>query len=75
MPQSIADNILSLAKSSQQERDFVLVSSIVPRKDHLCKKGKEGNTILENRCNETNLAFISHGNIRTCYHCNYDGFQ
>ena len=19
-----------------------------------------------------NLAFISHGNIRTCYHCNYD---
>ena len=22
-----------------------------------------------------NLAFISHGNIRTCYHCNYDGLH
>ena len=46
-PQSIADNILSLAKSSQQETNTVLVSSIVPRKDHLDKKGKEVNIILE----------------------------
>ena len=41
MPQSIAKNILSLAKSSQQENNTVLVSSIVPRKDHLDKKGKD----------------------------------
>ena len=34
-PQSIADNILSLAKSSQQQDKIVLVSSIVPRKGHL----------------------------------------
>ena len=27
------------------------------------------------RCNEMNLAFISHGNIRTRYHCNYDGLH
>ena len=40
-PQSIAENILSLAKSSQQENNTVLVSSIVPRKDHLDKKGKD----------------------------------
>ena len=37
-PQSIAENILSLAKSSQQENNTILVSSIVPTKDHLDKK-------------------------------------
>ena len=74
-PQSIAKNILSLAKSSQQENNTVLVSSIVPRNDHLDKKGKEVNIILKKRCNEMNLAYISHGNIRTRYHCNYDGLH
>ena len=71
-PQSIAENILSLAKSSQQENNTVLVSSIVPRNDHLDKKGKEVNIVLKKRCNELNLAYISPGNIRTRYHCNYD---
>ena len=46
-PQSIAENILSLAKSSQQENNTVLVSSIVPRNDHLDKKVKEVNIILK----------------------------
>ena len=72
-PQSIAENILSLAKSSQQENNTVLVSSIVLRKDHLDKKRKEVDIILEKKCNEMNLAFISHGNIGTHYPCNYDG--
>ena len=71
-PQSIAENVL-LAKSSQQENNTVLVYSIVPRKDHLDKKGKEVNVIFKKRCNEMNLAFISRGNIRIRYHCNYDG--
>ena len=53
----------------------VLVSSIVPRKDILDKKGKEVNIILEKRCNEMNLTFISHGNIGARYHCNYDGLH
>ena len=46
MPQSIAKNILSLAKSSQQDNNTVLVSSIVPTKDHLDKKGKEVDIIF-----------------------------
>ena len=70
-PQSIAKNILSLAKSTQKENNTVLVSSIAPRKNHLDKKGKEANIILEKRYNEMNLAF----NIRTRYHCNYDGLH
>ena len=74
-PQSIADNILSLVKSSQQENNIILVSSIGPRKDDLDKKGKEVDIILKKRCNEMNLAFISHGNIRTRYHCNYNGLH
>ena len=74
-PRSIAENILSLAKLSQQENNTVLVSSIVPRNDHLDKKGKEVNLIFKKRCNEVNLAFISHGNIRTRHHCNYDGLH
>ena len=68
-PQSNAGNISSLANSSQQENNTLLVSSIVTRKDDPDKKGKEVNIILEKRCNEMNLAFISHGNIRTRYHC------
>ena len=44
-PQSIADNILSLAKSSQQKNNTVLVSSILPRKEYLHKKDKEVNII------------------------------
>ena len=47
MSQSIAENIFTLAKSSQQENNTVLVSSIVPRNDHLDKKGKEVNIILK----------------------------
>ena len=43
--QSIADNISSLAKSSQQENNIVLVYSIVRKKDHLDKKGKEVNIV------------------------------
>ena len=74
-PQSIAENILSLANSNQQENNTVLVSSIVLGKDHLDKKGKEVNIMLEKRCNEMNLGFISHGNIRTSYRCNYDGLH
>ena len=74
-PQSIAENILSLAKSSQHENNTVLVSSIVPMNDHLDKKAKEINVFVKTRCNEMNLAFISHGNIRTRYHCIYDGMH
>ena len=39
-PQSIAYNFLSLAKSSQERNNIVLVSLIVTRKVHLDKKGK-----------------------------------
>ena len=48
-PQSITENILSFAKSSQQENNSVLISSIVPRKDHIDKKGKEVKIILEKK--------------------------
>ena len=56
--QSIAENILSLAKSSQQENNTVLVASIITRKYHLGKKGKDVNITLEKRCNEMNLGFF-----------------
>ena len=74
-PQSMAGNISSLAKSSQQENNTVLLFSIVSRKDHPDKKNKEVDIILEKICNDMNLAFISHGNIRASYHCNYDGLH
>ena len=51
---------------------IVLVSSIVPRKVYLNKKGKEVNTILEKRCNEINLAFISQVTLG-CSHRSYAG--
>ena len=64
-----------LPKSNEQENNIILVSSIFLRKDHLDKKGKYFNIILEKRCNEMNMAFISHGNIWTRYHWNYDGLH
>ena len=30
---------------------------------------------MEKRCDEVNLAFVSHGNIRTRYYCKYDGLH
>ena len=63
--QSIADNILSSAKSRQQRNIVVQVSSLVSRKDHLGKKCKAVSNIFKKKCNEMNLAFISQGNIRT----------
>ena len=63
--QSIADNILSSAKSRQQRNIVVQVSSLVSRKDHLGKKCKAVNNIFKKKCNEMNLALISQGNIRT----------
>ena len=59
----------------QQENNTVLLSPIVSRNDHPDKKGKEINIIFKKRCSEMNLAYISHGNIRTRYHCNYDGLH
>ena len=41
--------MLSLAKSSQQENNTALVSSIVSRKEHLDKKGKEVDIILKKK--------------------------
>ena len=54
-------NILSLVKSSQQET--VLVSSNVPRKDHVDKKGKEVNIILEKRWNELGFLMVTLGHV------------
>ena len=48
-PQSIAENILSLAKLSQPENNTGLASSIAPWKDYLDKKGKEVNIILKKK--------------------------
>ena len=45
-PQSIAENILSLAKLSQLENNTGLASSNAPRKDSLDKKSKEVNIIF-----------------------------
>ena len=57
-PQSIPENIFSLAKLSQQENNTVLVSSNDPRKDHLDKKGKEVNIISEKKMKLTWLLFL-----------------
>ena len=59
----------------QQENNTVLLSLIVSRNDHPDKKGKEINIIFKKRCSEMNLAYISHGNVRKRYHCNYDGLH
>ena len=56
-------NILSLVKSSQQENNTVLLSSNVPRKDHVDKKGKELNIILEKQWNELGFLMVTLGHV------------
>ena len=72
-PETIAKNIIDIAKSSTTNKNEILVSSIVPRRDNLNGKGRQVNNILQKLCVENNFAYLNYDNIRAREHCNYGG--
>ena len=63
-PVTIAKNIIDIAKSSKINKNEILLSSIVPRRDSLNGKGRQVNNILQKLCIENNFVYVNHDNIK-----------
>ena len=74
-PEEIAYEIVNLASSIKSKKNQVVVSSIIPRKDHFRDKAKETNESLPAICASRNIQFINHGNIDTRTHVNRKGLH
>ena len=72
-PEAIAKNIIDIAKNSTINKNEILVSSIVPRRDNLNGRGRQVNNILQKLCVESNFAYVNHDNIKPRKHFNYGG--
>ena len=72
-PETVAKNIIDIAKNSTPNKNEIRVSSIVPRRDNLNGKGCQVNNILQKLCVENNFAYMNHDNIKSRQHCNYGG--
>ena len=72
-PETIAKNIIDIAKSSMTNKNEILVSSIVPRRDNLTGKDRQVNNILKKLCVGNNFAYVNHDHIQPRQHCNYGG--
>ena len=72
-PETIAKNIIDIAKNSSTNKNEILVSRIVPRQDNLDSKGRQANNILQKLCMENNFVYVNHDSIKSRQHCNYGG--
>ena len=63
-PETIAKTIIDIAKNSTTNKNEILVSSIVPRRDNLNGKGRQVKNILQKLCVENNFADLNHDNIK-----------
>ena len=69
-PETIAKNIMNLAKSIKTDTTKVAVSGITPRRDTFNHKAKQVNQTLKKICEEENIPFISHHVINNRFHLN-----
>ena len=61
-------------KNSTTNKNEILVSSIVPRRDNLNGKGRrQVINNLQKLCVENSFAFVNHSNIKPRQHCNFRG--
>ena len=67
-PETIAKNIIDIAKNSTTNKNKILVSSIVPRRGNLNGKGRQVNNILQKLCVEINFVNVNHDNINPQQH-------
>ena len=72
-PIEIATGILNLAQDLKTDKNEVMLSGIVPRRDKLNDKGKLVNDDLKALCAENNFHFIDNSNINVNTHLNYSG--
>ena len=63
----IAKEIVQPAKSAKTDKNKVVISSLVPRKDKLNAKAREVNTFLKEKCKESNFDLIYHFNINPIF--------
>ena len=71
--ETIAKNIIDVAKTSTTNNNESLVSSIVPRRENLNGNGPQVNNTLEKLCVENNFAHVNHANFKPRQHCIYEG--
>ena len=72
-PETIAKDIIDIAKNSTTDKNEILVSSIVSRRDNLNGKGRQVNNNLQKLFLENNFAYVNHDNIKPQQHCSYGG--
>ena len=74
-PETIAKNIMSLAKNIKTDTTKVAISGIIPRRNTFNHKAKQVNQTLKKICEEENIPFISHHGINNRFHLNSRGLH
>ena len=74
-PETIAKNIMNLAKNIKTDTTKVAISGIIPRRDTFNHKAKQVNQTLKKICEEGNIPFISHHGINNSFHLNSRGLH
>ena len=67
-PQNIANDIVKLASSLKTDENEIIVSSILARRDNLHDKAEKVNDFLKIKCDQINIPFIRHNNIKCDTH-------
>ena len=66
----IAEEIIGLAKSIEQEKTSITVSGLIARSDPFEERRRRVNLILADMCFESKLRYIDHPNIDSAIHLN-----
>ena len=74
-PETIAKNIINLAKNIKADTAKVAISGIIPRTDAFNLKAKQVNETLKKICEEKKILFIPHHDINRHYHLNSRGLH
>ena len=70
--ETIVKNAVAVPNNSKTDINKKLISSIVPRRDHLNGKVRQF-IFLKKFCIENDFSYVNHGNIKPRQHCNYGG--
>ena len=71
----IAKEIVELAIDTKNEKNEIMISGVVPRKDNLNEKAKEVNTCLQNLCHSYNFHFMNNANVNKDTDLNLGGLH
>ena len=74
-PNDIADEIINLALDLKTEKNDLMISGIVPRRDKFNGKGVEVSKYLISQCNVNNIHYIDNKDINTTSDLNMSGLH